>query len=122
MASDGFRWLPMASDGFRWLPMASDGFVLQVLAHLRREETAAAERLEAARLELELIRTQASAQAEKVAEVEKQQADVEQVEAIVGQTHASLELERQKALLLVHNFAPALADELLREFPPELGT
>ena len=38
---------------------------------------------------------------------------------LVHGTHASLEAERQKALLLVRNFAPNLADDLLLEFGEE---
>ena len=49
-------------------------------------------------------------------QVEKQQAELEQMEGIVLQTSHSLEAERQKALLLVRNFAPQLAHDLQREF------
>jgi hypothetical protein len=38
------------------------------------------------------------------------------MEEIVGETHRSLEADRQKALLLVRNFAPDLADVLEQEF------
>ena len=41
------------------------------------------------------------------------------MEELVGQAHGSLQAERQKALLLVRNFAPELADELQREFEHE---
>jgi hypothetical protein len=87
-----------------------------VLAHLHREEADAAARLEAARLELEVIRTQLAEQADKCAQVDMQQAELEQMATLVEQTQSSIELERQKALLLVHNFAPVLAEELRREF------
>jgi chromosome segregation ATPase len=87
-----------------------------VLAHLHREEADAAARLEAARLELEVIRTQLAEQADKCTQVDMQQAELEQMATLVEQTQSSIELERQKALLLVHNFAPVLAEELRREF------
>ena len=87
-----------------------------VRAHLQREEADAAARLEAARLELEVIRTQLAEQADKCAQVDMQQAELEQMATLVEQTQSSIELERQKALLLVHNFAPVLAEELRREF------
>jgi hypothetical protein len=87
-----------------------------VLAHLHREEADAAARLEAARLELEVIRTQLAEQADKCAQVDMQQAELEQMATLVEQTQSSIELEKQKALLLVHNFAPVLAEELRREF------
>jgi hypothetical protein len=87
-----------------------------VLGHLERDEAAAAERLEAARLELEVIRSQLAEQREKCEQVERDRTELVQMEGIVQQTHASLEAERQKTLLLVRNFAPALAESLAREF------
>ena len=50
--------------------------------------------------------------------VAARQAEIGKMESIVHETHASLEKERQKALLLVGNFSPPLADLLQREFPP----
>ena len=87
-----------------------------VRAHLVREEAAAAERLEAQRLELEVIRSQLAEQSEKVEDVERRREDMAQMEGIVSETLSSLEMERQKALLLVRNFAPHVADELQHEF------
>ena len=87
-----------------------------VRAHLVREEAAAAERLEAQRLELEVIRSQLAEQSEKVEDVERRREDMTQMEGIVSETLSSLEMERQKALLLVRNFAPHVADELQHEF------
>ena len=52
----------------------------------------------------------------KVEEVASRQGELSQMDEIVGQTYSSLETERQKALLLVRNFAPALADQLDAEF------
>ena len=52
-------------------------------------------------------------------QVEREQAEMERMEELVGQAHGSLQAERQKALLLVRNFAPELADELQREFEHE---
>ena len=48
--------------------------------------------------------------------VASRQAELEQVEGIVLQTQTALDAERQKALLLVRSFNPALADALQREF------
>ena len=90
-----------------------------VLAHLAREEAAAEERLEAARLELEVVQAQRAEQAAKCEQVFARHKELEQMEQLVGQTHAGLETDRQKALFLVRNFDPALADELHREMESE---
>ena len=87
-----------------------------VLRHLEREESAAIERLEAARLELDVIRTQRAEQATKCEEVVQRQGELRQMEEIVGQTADSLEAERRKAIMLLRNFNPALADDLEAEF------
>ena len=87
-----------------------------VLTHLRREEAAAVERLEAQQLELEVIRSQLTEQSDKVGQVEQKQAELQKMVEIVCQTAGSLETERRKALLLVQNFAPTLAEALQREF------
>ena len=87
-----------------------------VLAHLTREASAAEARLEEARLELEVVQSQWTAQAAKCEQVGARQRELEQMAELVGQTHANLEGERQKALLLVRNFDPALADALQGEF------
>ena len=49
-------------------------------------------------------------------QVVARQAEIARMGEIVGETHRSLEADRQKALLLVRNFAPELADELEQEF------
>ena len=90
-----------------------------VLAHLAREEAAAAERLEAARLELEVVQAQRAEQAAKCEQVAGRLHEIEQVEELVGQTHAGLETDRQKALLLVRNFDPSLATALQNEMEAE---
>ena len=90
-----------------------------VLAHLSNEEEAAYERLEAARLELEVIQAQRAEQAGKCEQLASRQHEIEQMGELVGQTHAGLEADRAKALLLVRNFAPALADSLQREMADE---
>lgn len=87
-----------------------------VRAHLETEAQRAAERLEAARLELEVTQSQLAEQSDKCAELNRQRGELEQMESLVGQSQASLELERQKALLLVRNFDAALAEELRSEF------
>ena len=64
------------------------------------------------RVELEVLRSQRTEQAAKVEGFATRQREIEQVEELVGQTAGSLEAERQKALLLVSNFSPALAAQL----------
>ena len=86
-----------------------------VLGHLSSEKVAAQQRLEAARVELEVVQAQCAEQASKCEAVVVRQHDIEQMEQLLGQTHASLEADRRKALLLVRNFHPALADRLERE-------
>ena len=49
-------------------------------------------------------------------QVGREQAELERMEELVGQAHGSLDAERQKALLLLRNFAPEMADELQQEF------
>ena len=87
-----------------------------VLEHLGREEVLAEERLEAARLELEVVRSQRAEQAGKCDTLNGRQRELEQMEELVGQTHHGLEGERQKALLLLRNFDPGMAEELRIEF------
>ena len=87
-----------------------------VLGHLSSEEVAAQQRLEAARVELEVVQSQRAEQAGKCEAVAARQQEIAQMEEMVGQTHASLEADRRKALLLVRNFHPALAERLEREF------
>ena len=89
-----------------------------VLEHLQREQAAGEQRLEALRLELEVLRSQRAEQADKVATLERRQAERKKMEDVVGQTHASLEREQQKALLLVRNYSPRLAEQLLQESDP----
>ena len=90
-----------------------------VLDHLTREEEAARQRLEAARVELEVVQLQRQEQAQKLDSYAGKMRELEQMSELVGQTHASLEAERAKVLLLVRNFAPQLADSLAREFEEE---
>uniref|UniRef100_A0A7S2MF07 RING-type domain-containing protein n=1 Tax=Haptolina brevifila TaxID=156173 RepID=A0A7S2MF07_9EUKA len=93
----------------------------RVLEHLKGEAAAAAERLEAVRLELEVIEAQKAEQEAKVEQIACQQRNVEQMEGMVGQTHGQIEAERQRALLLVRNFNPSLADELQLEYDADLA-
>ena len=87
-----------------------------VLDHLEREEGAARERIEAARLELEVIQAQRAEQARKCDEIVARQDELRNIEGIVAQTVESLEADRQKALLLLRNFDAGLADALDAEF------
>ncbi len=87
-----------------------------VLGHLGREEELAEERLEAARLELEVVRAQRAEQAGKCDALSGRQRELQQMKELVGQTHRGLEGERQKALLLLRNFDEGLAEQLEREF------
>lgn len=66
-----------------------------------------------------VIQAQRQEQASKCEQVQARRLELEQMEGLVGQTHKGLEGERQKALLLVRNFDPALAAELEREFAEE---
>ena len=56
-----------------------------------------------------------------VAQVTARQREIEQVEELVSQTHNQLEAERQRALYLVRNFTPALADQLQRDFDADVA-
>ena len=87
-----------------------------VLQHLECEEVAAQQRLEAARLELEVLSSQRAEQVLKCKEMASRQGELRQAEEIVAQAAESLDAERQKALLLLRNFDAALADELEAEF------
>ena len=92
------------------------GTASKVLAHLSNEEEAARQRLEAARVELEVVQAQRHEQAQKLEGMGVKLRELEQIERLVGETQASLEAERAKALLLVQNFSPELAESLEREF------
>ena len=83
-----------------------------VLDHLTREEEAARQRLEAARVELEVVQLQRQEQAQKLDSYAGKMRELEQMSELVGQTHASLEAERAKVLLLAQ-LAPQLADSPL---------
>ena len=87
-----------------------------VLHHLTQEEQAARDRLEAARVELELVQAQRVEQATKCEAVVTRQQEIEQMEQLVDETYSSLHADRQKSLLLLRNFSPDLADRLQQEF------
>eukprot|EP00966_Prymnesium_polylepis_P237482 5492421-Prymnesium_polylepis.1 len=87
-----------------------------VLAHLVGEEAAAAERLEQARLELELIQSQVQEQRQKAEQGRARSAELLETVQLVGKTLTPLERERDKVRLLLQNFCPDAARALDEEF------
>ena len=81
-----------------------------VLQHLRRDEEAAAARLEQLRHELEVISAQVVDQSDKCAALASQEGDAEQQVQLIERTLTPLQREREKARLLLQNFLPPHAD------------
>ena len=77
-----------------------------VVSHLRSQEDALVARMAALELELQLVRKELSTQRAKSEEVEQSEANAVKNATLIEQTLAPLTRDRDKARLLLKNYAP----------------